>query len=687
MPKLTVNGQIIEVDEGCTVLQACEKAKAEVPVFCYYPKLSVAGNCRMCLVEIEGSSKLVASCSMPVSDGMAVSTVSNNVKKARKEVLELLLINHPLDCPICDQGGECDLQDITVAYGPSSTRFHLNKRAVADKHMGPLIKTSMTRCIHCTRCIRFANEIAGVQEVGALGRGENLEITSYLEGAVRSELSGNMIDICPVGALTSKPYALKHRSWELKKTDSIDVLDAVGSNISVHSKDQEVVRILPRLHNDINEEWITDRARFSYDGLKRQRLDKPYVRFEDGKLKPVSWDEAFSVIAKKVAELKPQQIAGLVGNLADCESILSLRLLLDSLGVAHRDCRIDGSLIPYKNRSHYISNTTIAGLEKADCILLIGTNPRVEASLVNARIRKGFLKGGLDVALIGEKADLTYPYKHLGESLFALSGLLDESNDFAKKLKNAKFPAVIIGASVFDSSNISSILSAFQQLFDRYKIIRDDWNGFNILHTAAARVGALDLGFYPSEEGYDIQGILKGCQESQIKFLYLLGVDEIDMTNLKDTFIVYQGHHGDVGAHHANVILPGAAYTEKTAIYVNTEGRPQYVNQAIQPPGDAKEDWKIIRALSERLGKTLPFETQQDVWLRMASENSVFCEIGKIKPSSWENLSDDQQKPKLSKNSIKPVIDNFYMTDVITRHSLTMATCVKEILNEGVGLG
>ncbi len=672
MIKLTINKQTIEVEPGTTILQACEQLEVEIPVFCYHARLSIAGNCRMCLVEVEKTAKPVASCAMPVSEGMVVHTDSPMVEKARKGNLEFLLINHPLDCPICDQGGECDLQDITMAYGSGESRFDLNKRAVNDKYMGPLIKTVMTRCIHCTRCVRFANEVAGSPELGTTGRGEHMEITSYLENAVSSELSGNMIDLCPVGALTSKPYAFHGRSWELTKTESIDVLDAVGSNIRIDSRGREIMRILPRLNEDINEEWISDRTRFAYDGLKRQRLDQPYRRI-DGKLQPCTWDEAFATIKEKLETAKGSEIAALAGDMVDCESMLSLKELMLSLGSPHIDCRQDGSSLSTSSRSHYIMNTPIARIEESDCILLIGTNPRHEAPIVNARIRKRYLQGGLSIGLIGSPIDLSYKYENLGETPEVL-----ESDPFSNALKKAKRPMMILGQAVFNRPDTLAILGAIQKLIKKYQFIQEDWNGYNVLHTAAARVGGLDLGFVPQQDGLSTKEILKACQKDKIKVIYLLGVDEISMDQLGSAFVIYQGHHGDAGAHRADVILPGATYTEKTATYVNTEGRVQTARQALPPPGDAKEDWRIIRALSEVVGYTLPYNTWDDIQLALIKGHPAFASRGVIVSSKWEDFAQ-------SKNSLIEAapfhlpISNFYMTDVISRHSANMVACVQEI--------
>jgi NADH-quinone oxidoreductase subunit G len=677
MPKLTINHIPVEVEEGTTVLQACESLGIEIPVFCYHPRLSIAGNCRMCLVEMDKSPKPIASCAMPATEGMVIRTNTPMVQKARRGVLEFLLINHPLDCPICDQGGECDLQDITLNYGRGSSRFELNKRAVTNKNMGPLIKTIMTRCIHCTRCVRFANEIAGVPEMGAVYRGEHMEISTYLEQAVTSELSGNMIDICPVGALTNKPYAFHGRPWELTKTNSIDVMDAVGSNIRIDTVGREVMRVLPCLNEDVNEEWISDKTRFSYDGLKRQRLDRPYLR-KNGKLEAVSWEEAMQAVAEKIKMVSPTETAALVGDLVDCEAIAALKDLMTNLKVPHLDCRQDETCHEAQNRSSYLFNTTIAGIEQADLILLIGTNPRHEAALINARIRKRYLKGGLTVGAVGVHQDLTYPYDHLGDHAPIIKELLEGTHLFSQKLSQAKRPMLIIGQGALARRDSREILRLSQEIAEKYHMIQEDWNGFNILHTAAARVGALDLGFIPSTGGLDTHGILTACQDGRIKLVYLLGVDEIPASHFGEAFVIYQGHHGDSGAHRADVIFPGAAYTEKRGTYVNTEGRPQRTEMAVSPPGEAKEDWKIIRALSGYLGQPLPYDTLLQVQQRLIQLNPIFEHLGQIIPAVWQKFNKGTPET-LSHLPFRLPIDNFYMTDPISRHSPIMAECMMAV--------
>ncbi|MDY0883012.1 NADH-quinone oxidoreductase subunit NuoG [Dongia soli] len=673
MPKLTIDGTEIEVPAGITVLQACELAGKEIPRFCYHERLSVAGNCRMCLVEQEKAPKPVASCAMPVADGMVIKTDSPLVKKAREGVMEFLLINHPLDCPICDQGGECDLQDQAVAFGKHSSRYKEGKRAVSDKNFGPLVKTIMTRCIQCTRCVRFATEVAGVEVLGATGRGEHLEITTYVEKTLASELSGNIIDLCPVGALTSKPYAFTARPWELSKTESIDVFDAVGTNIRVDVRGREVLRILPRVHEDVNEEWLADKGRFSYDGLIHQRLDRPYVR-AGGKLQPATWQEAFDAIATKVKGADGSKIAAIAGDLCDAESMLALKDLVQSLGSANLDCRQDGAAIDPTARASYLFNSGIAGIDRADAILIVGSNLRWEAPVINARIRKRYLKGGLKTAVIGPTVDLTYPYDHLGHGPDILQQIANGSHPFAEVLKNAKAPMLILGVGALTRGDGGAVLGLARKVAENSNMIRADWNGFNLLHNAAARVGGLELGFVPGANGRDVQGILDGAQKGDIEVVFLLGADEIDTNRLGKAFVVYQGHHGDAGAHRADVILPGAAYTEKDGTYMNTEGRAQLALKAIFPPGEAREDWAILRALSAVLGKPLPYDNLGQLRQRLYQLNARFQRINTIEPGSWQKFGNDAP---VDSKPFMPAIANYYMTDPISRASETMAKCTE----------
>ncbi len=673
MPRLTIDGQEVEVPAGITLLQACESVGIEIPRFCYHERLAIAGNCRMCLVGMQGSPKPIASCAMPAADGMVVQTNTPKVHAARKGVMEFLLINHPLDCPICDQGGECDLQDQALYYGFDRGRFHENKRAVSEKNFGPLVKTFMTRCIHCTRCIRFAQDVAGVPELGATGRGEDMEVTTYVQKALSSELSGNIIDLCPVGALTSKPYAFVARPWELSKTESIDVMDALGCNIRIDARSSEVLRVLPRVNEEVNEEWISDKTRFSCDGLRRQRLDRPYVR-DGGKLRAASWEEAFARIAAKLKGAAGERTAAIAGDLVCAESMLLLKRLMQGLGSPHLDCRQDGAKLPAGPRAAYLFNSTIAGIDQADALLLIGTNPRLEASVLNARIRKRWRSGELRVALLGPAADLTYDYEHLGDDPRVLDALAAGEHPFAQVLRDAERPMLILGQAPLTRPDGAAILAAARRLADATGMVAGArWNGFNVLHTAAARVGGLDLGFVPAAGGRDVAGILAGAEAGEIDVVYLLGADEIDTGRLGNAFVIYQGHHGDAGAHRADVILPGAAYTEKDATWVNTEGRVQRGYFACLPPGQAREDWAILRALSEVLGRPLPVTTLADVRALLVEAAASFATLDAVVPAPWEDFG---EAGAIDAAPLLPGIDNYYQTNAICRASVTMAQCV-----------
>ncbi|PPR11639.1 MAG: NADH-quinone oxidoreductase chain 3 [Alphaproteobacteria bacterium MarineAlpha11_Bin1] len=676
MAKLTIDGTEIEVVDGITVLQACEEAGVEIPRFCYHERLSIAGNCRMCLVEMEKAPKPIASCSMPVGEGMVIRTNTETVKKARNGVMEFLLINHPLDCPICDQGGECDLQDQAMAYGFDHSRFSENKRAVADKNLGPLIETHMTRCIHCTRCIRFSTEVAGVEVLGATGRGENMEVGTYVEAAISSELSANIIDLCPVGALTSKPYAFEARPWELTKTESVDVMDAVGSNIRVDSRGREVMRILPMLNEDVNEEWISDKTRYACDGLARQRLDKPYLK-KDGKLQPATWQEALDLVVRKISGLDGGKIAAIAGDMCDAESMVALKGLMDELGSPNIDCRQDGAKLSADNRSGYLFNTTIAGIEDADACLIVGSNPRLEAPIINARLRKRASVGGFRVGIVGENVDLTYRTEHLGAGPQTLREIADGTHPFCETLKSAERPMIIVGQGALARADGAAILAKVFQITSDTGMVSADWNGFNILHLAASRVAGLDLGLVPGKGGRDVAGILEGAASGDIELVYLLGADEIDTSKLIDAFVIYQGHHGDAGAHAADVILPGAAYTEKDGTYANTEGRVQRGRRATFPPGDAREDWTILRALSESLGKTLPYNNIGDLRTHMVGVSPALGKIDTLTPSEWCHVSTSGD---MSSSPFKSPVQNFYMTDPISRASKTMAACTETFI-------
>ncbi len=671
MTKLTIDDREVEVPQGVTVLQACQRAGVEIPYFCYHARLAIAGNCRMCLVEMERSPKPIASCAMAVMDGMVIRTNTPMVKKAREGVMEFLLINHPLDCPICDQGGECDLQDQAMVYGRGRNRFHENKRAVREKDLGPLIKTYMARCIHCTRCIRFMDDVAGVAELGAVYRGEHMEIDTYIQKALGSELSGNIIDLCPVGALTSKPYAFAARPWELKRTESVDVLDAVGSNIHVDTREPMVLRVLPRLNEDVNEEWISDKTRFACDGLRLQRLDRPLVR-RDGRLEPASWDEAFSAVAARATRLAGERVAAIAGDLADAEAMCALKDLMSALGSPNLDCRQDGARLDASCRAGYLFNTTIAGIEEADACLLVGTNPRWEAPLINARLRKRYLRGGFKLGSVGPEADLTYRVERLGAGPKTLAEIGAGKHPFAKVLRKAERPMIVLGMGALARPDGAAVLAAARQIAEKFGMVRDDWNGFNVLHTAAARVAGLDLGLVPGAGGKDVAAILDAAGSGEIALVYLLGADEIDMERLGDAFVVYQGHHGDAGAQRADVVLPGAAYTEKNALYVNTEGRVQQTRLAVFPPGEAREDWKVVRALSTVLGKPLPYKSLREVRARIAKIAPHLGRIDALTPAEWGAFG---AAGKTDPAPFASPIADFYMTDPISRASRTMAEC------------
>ena len=674
MPKLTIDGIAIEVPVGTSVLQAAEAAGKEIPRFCYHDRLSVAANCRMCLVEVEKSPKPVASCASPAADGMVVYTDSAMARRARRGVMEFLLINHPLDCPICDQGGECDLQDQAMAFGADHSRYREDKRSVREKNLGPLVKTSMNRCIQCTRCIRFSTEIAGVPELGGTSRGETLEITTYVEKALTSELSGNLVDVCPVGALTFKPQAYSYRPWELKKTNSIDVFDAVGTNIRVDARGPQVMRVLPRLNEEINEEWMADKSRFAIDGLMRRRLDKPWLRVA-GKMQPVTWEDAFVAIAARLEGVEGNRIGALAGDLADVESMLALKDLMASFGSASIDCRQGGARFDTSRRDFYLFNSTIAGIEEADAILLIGTNPRHEAPIINARIRKRWLQNRLSVGVIGCATDLTYPSTILGAGATALNGLLDGSHDFAEVLAKAERPMIVVGEGALKGDGGAALLATAWALASKVGGIGAEWHGFNVLHRAAARVGGLDLGFVPGEGALDWAAMMRGGA----KVLWLLGADEFDVAEIgAETFVIYQGHHGDRGAARADVVLPGAAYTEKSGTYVNTEGRVQRTALSVFPPGDAKEDWRILRAFSAVVGKALPYDTLEALRRRLVTVNPVFGTHDAFRrKAASDTVGPSPKGGTLSHRKFPPMIANYYQTDPISRASPTMRACTE----------
>jgi NADH-quinone oxidoreductase subunit G len=670
--KILVDGVEVDVPAEYTLLQACEQAGAEVPRFCFHERLSIAGNCRMCLVEVKGGPpKPQASCAMAVKDlrpgpngaPPEVFTKSPMVKKARQGVMEFLLVNHPLDCPICDQGGECDLQDQALVFGGDSSRFIENKRAVEDKYIGPLVKTSMNRCIHCTRCVRFTAEVAGTGEMGAIGRGEDMEITTYLESAMTSELQGNVADLCPVGALLPKPQNFRARPWEYQKTETIDVMDALGSAIRVDARGREVIRVLPRINDAVNEEWISDKTRQIVDGMKTQRLDRPYVR-ENGRLRPASWQEAIAAVAAK--STSPAKMGALVGDLAAVEEIFALKQLMTDLGSVHLDCRQDGArLDPKFGRASYIFNPAVAGVDDADALLIVGSNPRKESPVLNARIRKRWLKGGFNISLIGEKADLTYDYDYLGAGPDSLLHFAETNRSDAKKR------IVLVGQGALTRPDGQAVLALAALAALKQVGCYEGWNGFAVLHTAAARVGALDLGFVPGAGGLDAKSMV---ERGALDLIFNLGADEIDIA--PGAFVVYIGTHGDRGAHRADVILPGATYTEKAGIYVNTEGRAQAALRATFPPGDAREDWAILRALSGAIGRSLPFDSLGALRSKLFEAHPHLARIDHIEPGTAEQLQSLAAHPGIVvKDAFVPIISDFYLTNPIARASAVMAEC------------
>ncbi|HEY2753563.1 NADH-quinone oxidoreductase subunit NuoG [Phenylobacterium sp.] len=671
MPICKVDGVEVEFEPGMNVLQVAELAGKEIPRFCYHERLSIAGNCRMCLVEVKpGPPKPQASCALPAAENMEIFTDTPMVKKARHGVMEFLLINHPLDCPICDQGGECDLQDQAMGYGRDDSRYADNKRAVEEKFMGPLIKTVMTRCIQCTRCVRFITEVAGVPEIGLISRGEDVEITTYLDKAVSSELSANIIDLCPVGALTSKPYAFNARPWELKKTESVDVMDALGSAIRVDARGSAVLRVLPRVNEDINEEWISDKTRYAVDGLSRQRLDRPYIR-QGGKLRAATWSEALEAVAGKLKATAPDRVGVIAGDLQDAESMKAALDLFRGLGVQSTDCRQDGMALGSGPRQSWLFNSTLAGIENADVVLLVGVNPRLEAPVLNARLRKRWLAGALRIGMIGPQSDLTYSYDYLGAGPKTLDGLAKSKNDFVTALKNAKAPAIVVGAGALARSDGAAVVKAAAAIAKTFGMT------WNVLHSAASRVGGLDLGFTPGQGGKTAgELVAKGGAD----VLFLLGADEID-TSASKAFTIYLGTHGDRGAHKADVILPGAAYTEKNGFYVNTEGRVQQGVRSVFPVGEAKEDWAILRALSERLGAKLPYDSLDQLRARLFADHPSFGRIDHVDgPAAAVGLDLGAlgSKGEISDTPFVSAVTDFYLTNPIARASVTMAECAAQ---------
>jgi len=661
MLKVKINDIDIEIEEGLTVLQACEKAGVEIPRFCYHEKLSIAGNCRMCLVEMEKSPKPIASCAMPAAEGMVIKTNTPKVEKARKGVMEFLLANHPLDCPVCDQGGECDLQDQSMYYGVDKSRYSENKRVVPDKNMGPLIKTQMTRCIHCTRCIRFATEIAGVPELGAIGRGEDMQITTYLEQSIQSELSGNVIDLCPVGALTSKPYVFEARPWELKKTESIDVMDAVGSNIRVDTYDWEVKRVLPIINEDINEEWISDKTRYACDGLLNQRLDSPYIKYNK-KFEKASWDEVFKIIKSKVENTNKDKICGFVGDLINMESSFIFKEFFErTISTNKYESRSSESFVDNSMRENYLFNSTINGIEEADIILLIGTNPRFEATMLNARIRKAFLNNETKIVSLNDVGDLTYPYQILDGKTQTIKDIVENKNEISNKIIESKKPMIILGESFLNTKSANYLFNSLKEFLSTNNKFTDDWNPLNILSIDASTVGSLDLDIVNQDNN-----LIKDLKENKFDIIYLLGQDNLNF-HKKDEFIIYQGSHGDKGAEIADIILPGAAYTEQSGHYTNLEGKVQKAYKASYPPGDAKEDWQIINDLAEVMNSRKLFNDKEELissmfnYLNLKKEKSQVKKI--INSTSFEN------------ENLKIKFKDYYFSNVIARSSKTMLDC------------
>jgi NADH-quinone oxidoreductase subunit G len=671
MLKLKVNNIDIEVEEGLTVLQACEKAGVEIPRFCYHEKLSIAGNCRMCLVEMEKSPKPVASCAMPASEGMNIKTNTALVEKARKGVMEFLLVNHPLDCPVCDQGGECDLQDQSMFYGVDKSRFKENKRAVSEKNMGPLIKTQMTRCIHCTRCIRFATEIAGVPEIGAIGRGEDMQITTYLEQSMQSELSANVVDLCPVGALTSKPYVFEARPWELKKTETIDVMDAIGSNVRVDTYDWEVKRVLPIINEDINEEWISDKTRYACDGLLHQRLDAPFIKY-NGKFEKASWDEVYKIIKSKFENTSKEKVCGFVGDLTNMETGYIFKEFFDrTLDIKNYESRSDNRFIDTGKRENYLFNSSINGIEESDLIFLIGTNPRYEATILNARIRKSYLNNNTKIISLNNLGDLTYPYESLDGQTQLLKDIFDGNNEISKQIINANKPMIILGESLLNSNSSRYLFNMTKKFLTKNNKINDDWNAFNILSCDAATVGNFDLGIINEENN-----LLDDLKNHKFDIVYLVGQDNLNFDK-KDEFIIYQGSHGDNGAEIADIILPGSAYTEQDGYYTNLEGKIQKAQKASYPPGEAKEDWQIINELAEFINNRKLFNDKDEL------ESSMFnyLNLQKEKKNNSVKQNINSSEVEFNNEALKVFVKDYYFSNVIAKSSKTMIECHNSKIN------
>ena len=678
MPYITINHKEVEFENGMTVMHACELVGIEIPRFCYHDKLSIAGNCRMCLVEMEKSPKPIASCAMPAAEGMKILTNTKNVENARKGVMEFLLINHPLDCPICDQGGECDLQDQALHYGFDKSRYEENKRAVKNKHLGPLVSTIMTRCIHCTRCVRFSTEVAGVDDLGLLGRGESAEITTYLEKTIKSELSGNVIDLCPVGALTSKPYAFKARPWELNKTESIDVFDAMGSSIRIDTLGKKTLRVLPRMNEEINEEWISDKSRFAIDGLSKQRIDIPYL-LKDDKLVIAEWDEVLVNITQEISKRGKENTLALSGKFTDIETLFSAKSFLQSLGSNYFDCRYDNVQFIENQRASYLFNSSIQEIDNADAILLIGTNPRWEACVLNARIRKAYINNDCRIGLIGKKLDLTYKYEHLSDSIEHINDLLNNNSPFSEVLKNSKKSLIIIGNSAINYRDGKEVLNVCSEIAKKYNVANNNFNGFNILQQDISKVGAIDIGFYNQDFALNFDQNIKKHISKFNPVGFLLSCYEINHSILEGAFIVYLGHHGDDLAQLADIVLPSPAYTEKSSTYMNMEGRVLQTTRCYHPLGVSKEEWKIFRALSNNFSQKLKFNNLSELRNEISNLFPVFKEINNLPSSSKLDFG---SSTKIENRVLEYNIKNFYMTDVISRASITMANCTREIFNK-----
>jgi len=671
MLKLKVNNLDVEVEEGLTVLQACEKAGVEIPRFCYHEKLSIAGNCRMCLVEIEKSPKPVASCAMPAAEGMNIKTNSELVEKARKGVMEFLLVNHPLDCPVCDQGGECDLQDQSMFYGVDKSRFKENKRAVSEKNMGPLIKTQMTRCIHCTRCVRFATEVAGVPEIGAIGRGEDMQITTYLEQSMQSELSANVVDLCPVGALTSKPYVFEARPWELKKTESVDVMDAVGSNIRVDTYDWEVKRVLPIINEDINEEWISDKTRYACDGLLHQRLDTPFIKY-NGKFEKASWQEVYKIIKSKFENTSKEKICGFVGDLTNMETSYIFKEFFDrTLDTDNYEFRHDNRFLDTSSRENYLFNTSINGIEVSDLIFLIGTNPRYEATILNARIRKSYVNSNTKIISLNDLGDLTYAYKSLDGQTQTLKDIFKDNHEISKLIKDSKAPAIILGESFLKYNSSKYLFNIIKEFLNKNGKLNNDWNALNILSSDASTVGSIDIGLINENKN-----LLEDLKNNKFEIIFLVGQDNLEFTK-KNEFIIYQGSHGDKGAEIADIILPGSAYTEQDGYFTNLEGKIQKAQKASYPPGEAKEDWQIINELAEFMNNRKLFNDKDEL------ESSMFnyLNLQKVKQNNSNNKIITSNENDFKNEALKVSVKDYYFSNVVARASKTMIECNNSKIN------